>query len=153
MDENGYGYRNIFKYLLKKYRGKPTKIMKYEKIIEILNDVNENGELDELIEMCEFEIASIKMHQQKTRKTRAKTTEVKEDELTDIIYDALYDGYMIIQDIIDESIALSGDETISRQKVIPRLNKLIKQGKVESTTVIVDDFNYPVKAYRRAVRR
>ena len=115
---------------------KVTKKEYFAALRALVEDMDGVGDytVDEVIEFIDSQVAQIDKKNAKAKETAAKKA-AESDALTDKIYDCVTDEFQTA-DAITDAIA---DETVTKSKVVARLSKLIKTGKVVKETIKVGD--------------
>lgn len=100
---------------------------------QIITDYTAKGDTD-AVAWATKKIAQIDHRNEKARE-RAAEKASENDAITEAIYNVLTDRPATIQNIL----AALSDETLTPNKISARLGKLVKQGRVTKSEVIVDN--------------
>ena len=101
-----------------------TKRENFEEIKKVMSD---NADI---VAFCEKEIELLDRKNEKARERAAKKR-AESDAMTEAVYAALTDEFAFIDDIV---AATEGDE-VTRGKVVARLSKLVKAGKAAKEAI------------------
>lgn len=110
----------------------------------VMNAEIEDGIREELIEFLDKEIASLEKKAE-TAKARAAKKKEESDALTEAIYALVSDQLVTVDTIVVEL----NDESVTRNKVISRLGKLVKENLIVKEKV-KDENGSRKMAYRLA---
>jgi len=114
-----------------------TRYTKKDYLEELKNIViNSNSAIKgELIYFLETQIASVEKKAEYARK-KAEEKKENEDEIEKLILETLsYSHFMSLVNLLNQI----GSEEITKAKVVSRLTKLNKMGKIEKGTLLIDN--------------
>ena len=115
-------------------RNTKSKVEYFEELRTVINAIEDAEQKADLNAFIDAQLAILAKRKESAAVRAAKKRE-ESDALTDTIYDVLTEEFATV----DEIVAAVADPEVTRNKVIARLSKLIKAGKVIKDNVVLDD--------------
>lgn len=110
---------------------KMTYFLELRAMVENMNDIENQ---DELLEFIDREVETLERRKDKARE-RAEKKRAESDAMTDTIFDTLHYDYLTIDDVLEQI----DNEEYTKSKVISRLGRLVRAGKVEKEYIKTED--------------
>lgn len=121
-------------------KSKMTKIQAYEVIIDILSNIPDCPNCEDLIDFCEHQIEQLNKRKEVAAKRAEKKRETTDPMLQDIL-NLMSEGVAITVDEITNALnarRTADTPEVTRNKVVPRLTKLINSGNITKEVVRID---------------
>lgn len=110
---------------------KMTYFLELRAMVENMNDIENQ---DELLEFIDKEVETLERRKDKARE-RAEKKRAESDAMTDTIFDTLHYDYLTIDDVLEQI----DNAEYTKSKVISRLGRLVRAGKVEKEYIKTED--------------
>ena len=110
---------------------KMTYFLELRAMVENMNDIENQ---DELLEFIDKDVETLERRKDKARE-RAEKKRAESDAMTDTIFDTLHYDYLTIDDVLEQI----DNAEYTKSKVISRLGRLVRAGKVEKEYIKTED--------------